>query len=190
IIAILASLLLPAIAKGKFQAHRISCANNLKQLQIAWESYAGDNNGLIVTNFDSAGSFPRGGDTLFGWVCRHARYDEADGTIRKGLLWPYLAALKIYKCPADLSKVEGKPNLSRFRSYQSEESLAWGYAGEPDPFAAGNLRNDFQAFNPSTVMAFLDVSEKSIDTAAFRLGFDVGKGPAWYNMPGQKHSLG
>jgi prepilin-type N-terminal cleavage/methylation domain-containing protein/prepilin-type processing-associated H-X9-DG protein len=190
IIAILATLLLPAIAKAKFQAYRISCANNLRQVQIAWETYAGDNNGLIVTNYDSAAIFPRGGDTLIGWVCGNARYDEADDNIRKGLLWPYLTASKIYKCPADLSKVEGRPNLLRFRSYQSEESLGWGYAGDPDPWAGGNLRKDFEAFNPATVMGFLDVSEKSIDTAAFRLGFDVGAGPAWYNMPGQRHSLG
>ena len=188
IIAILASLLLPAIGKAKSHAHRISCANNLKQIQIAWETYAGDYNGLIVTNYDLT-SGPPGGETLFGWVTGHAQYDRTDDNIRKGLLWPYLKAPKIYKCPADRSTVQGMPKLLRFRSYQSEESLAWGYSGDAkNPLAAGNLRKDSDALNPAKVMGFLDVSEKSIDTASFRLLF--GWTPAWYNIPGQRHSLG
>jgi len=191
IIAILASLLMPAIGKAKSQAQRISCANNLKQIQIAWETYAGDNNGLIVTNYDEDVTHS-GGETKYGWVLGHAQYDPSDVSIRGGFLWPYLKALKIYKCPADRLKSEGMPKLLRFRSYQSEESLAWGYSGGANPFAAGKLLKDSDALNPDAVMGFLDVSEKSICTAAFRLGWDQGGFPelALYNMPGQRHSVG
>jgi prepilin-type N-terminal cleavage/methylation domain-containing protein len=199
IIAILASLILPAMGKAKGQAQKIFCSNNLKQIQFAWEFYAMDNNGLIVTNYDLKSAPPGpngepppvGGATVRGWVLGNAVFDQTDENIRKGLLWRYLTGPKTYRCPADRSKVQGMPKLLRFRSYQSEESLGWGYSGTAkDPFAAGNLGKDFQALNPAMVMGFLDVSEKSIDTASFRLGFDFGTGPAWYNMPGQRHSRG
>ena len=52
IIAILAALLLPALAKAKDRAKRISCLNNLKQLGVATIMYVDDKGGV----------FPRDGD--------------------------------------------------------------------------------------------------------------------------------
>src|ERR1035441_644859 len=50
IIAILAALLLPALAKAKAKAQGISCVNNLKQLQLGWYMYVGDNEDKLVIN--------------------------------------------------------------------------------------------------------------------------------------------
>ena len=57
IIAILASLLLPALAKAKSQALRIRCASNHKQLFLAWSMYQDDNDGRLTLNLtDNAGN--------------------------------------------------------------------------------------------------------------------------------------
>ncbi|TAL06170.1 MAG: type II secretion system protein [Verrucomicrobia bacterium] len=47
IIAILASMLLPALSRAKESAYRVKCANNLKQLSISENLYAGDNEGRL-----------------------------------------------------------------------------------------------------------------------------------------------
>src|SRR6266487_4279882 len=51
VIAILAGLLLPALAKARTKAQGIMCMNNNKQLLIAWHLYAGDFNDTCCNNF-------------------------------------------------------------------------------------------------------------------------------------------
>jgi prepilin-type processing-associated H-X9-DG protein len=93
------------------------------------------------------------------------------------------------------SKVKGLPNLVRFRSYQSDGSLNWkfvpgtGLDGYP---AESNLRRDFDVYDPSSNFGFLDVSEASINQAAFAFGYDdFKKGPHyWIQKPGERHGRG
>src|SRR4051794_5170951 len=48
IIAVLAAMVLPALAKAKAKAQGVSCLNNLKQLQLGWFMYSGDNGDKLV----------------------------------------------------------------------------------------------------------------------------------------------
>jgi prepilin-type N-terminal cleavage/methylation domain-containing protein len=58
IIAILASMLLPSLAKAKEAAKRISCANSLRQLNLSSSMYVDDNNGRVPPRADSDGRWP------------------------------------------------------------------------------------------------------------------------------------
>ena len=50
IIAILASMLLPALGRAKGKALQIGCLNNYRQLQFCWQMYADDFNDALPPN--------------------------------------------------------------------------------------------------------------------------------------------
>jgi type II secretory pathway pseudopilin PulG len=62
IIAILAALLLPALAKAKDKAVKILCTSNLKQWGVALTSYAGDNKEAFPQNATTDGA------NGFAWI--------------------------------------------------------------------------------------------------------------------------
>jgi prepilin-type N-terminal cleavage/methylation domain-containing protein/prepilin-type processing-associated H-X9-DG protein len=94
IIAILASLLLPALGKAKFKAQGIKCLSNLRQLQLAWFTYATDHNGTLVPNQSG------GGNTNNSWVAGQASNTNL-ANLNNALLGPYTGNPGVYKCPGD-----------------------------------------------------------------------------------------
>src|ERR1017187_3167266 len=74
IIAILAALLLPALTKAKQRAQSISCMSNTKQLMLAWNMYASENDDLLPPNdypfttcYRTAGAAKQA--QMKNWVC-------------------------------------------------------------------------------------------------------------------------
>ena len=108
IIAILASMLLPALAKAKTKAQGILCLSNGKQLMLGWALYSGDNDekicpstglGGLVTTHSPTQTYP-----LNQW-CMGTMHQGPSWTntilIMDSLLYKYVSALGVYKCPAD-----------------------------------------------------------------------------------------
>src|SRR6266702_8103298 len=68
IIAILAALLLPALTRAKLKAQGIHCLNNLRQLELGWIMYAGDNRETLPGDRwqDEANHVPNDGNWVTG----------------------------------------------------------------------------------------------------------------------------
>src|SRR5690348_2223970 len=83
ILGILAALLLPVLSKAKRKAEGVSCLNNLKQLQIGWQMYTGENNDSVAPNNDSmqAGRDSQHPSWVAGWLKVDSdKGDKSDST--------------------------------------------------------------------------------------------------------------
>jgi prepilin-type N-terminal cleavage/methylation domain-containing protein/prepilin-type processing-associated H-X9-DG protein len=62
IIALLISLLLPALTRAKEQANTVKCASNLRQIAVALTAYANDNHGKLIPDLVEVGGsiYPQG----------------------------------------------------------------------------------------------------------------------------------
>jgi len=97
VIATLAALLLPALARSKASAYRLKCVSNLRQLGLATHMYWDDNNGNF---FRYGGTLTNGGQLYwFGWIGSGAEGERTfDAT--QGALYPYLRGRGVELCPA------------------------------------------------------------------------------------------
>ena len=93
IIAVLAALLLPALARAKSRAKRIQCVSNLRQMGIAAQTYSGDNSDFypFAYYFDNANS------TIYCW---DFTTDENSGLTVPGVLWEGRTNPQIQQCPS------------------------------------------------------------------------------------------
>ncbi len=125
IIAILAGMLLPALAKSQAQSQGASCLNNLHQVQLAWYQYALDNRDCFAPCHDGPGAGFSAAEASWaaGWLdfnpdnydntnvnwlvspgASSLNNDGTSATCYGGYFGAYLGRnYKAFKCPADTS---------------------------------------------------------------------------------------
>jgi prepilin-type processing-associated H-X9-DG protein len=202
IIAILASILLPSLARAKARGHATSCLNNLRQLGLMLHLYAGDNDDRLPYNMGKVGIRSTvAAQEYLNWVNDIMSWElDSDNTntmlLAAGGIGPYCSgATRIFKCPSDnvLSDRQRQAGWTeRVRSVSLNAML--GNAGE---FLQGSVNTnnpDYQQFllmsgvtEPSEIFAFVEEHPHSITDGYFLNRFDAHE---WDHLPASYHRGG
>lgn len=202
IIAILASLLVPAIARAKGSGRQIFCENNLRQLGLAWTIYAQDNNdrlaynlgGTEIKRLNKRDQYSNWANSLLNWELDESNTNDVLNT--RAALGSYVAAnARVYRCPSDnvLSKVQRRAGWDhRSRTYSMNAMV--GDAGE---FTRGGTNINNPAYRqymthseipqPSVIFAFIEEHPHSINDGYF---LNKGYSSEWYDLPASFHNGG
>jgi prepilin-type N-terminal cleavage/methylation domain-containing protein len=178
IIAILAAMLLPVIAKAKLTAQGVKCMSNLHQLHIGWTCYAGDNRDFVAWNTEwtstttfptdpnAPNALPGGPDAI--WVL--GRVDiptETDPAwITNGQIYPYVGNTGCYKCPLDPKL--GANSVPTLRSYSMNSWMGGHPPWAGDPKAANFTKLTGIAIMSTTLaLVFIEENPGTINDGAW-----------------------
>ena len=175
--AMLAVLVLPALAMSNDRGQGARCLGNLRQLQKAWLTYAGDNRDKTVpigANWNTPG-------TPADWVkywCGGTMSDFNNCTnllpLKDGLLYGYVGTVNVYKCPADSSTQTDALNtpLGVSGAAPRVRSVSVSQVFSPDPIWLPSppyraYAQISQIVKPADTWVFIDEGTKSINDSSF-----------------------
>ncbi|MDH4238946.1 MAG: prepilin-type N-terminal cleavage/methylation domain-containing protein [Phycisphaerae bacterium] len=188
IIALLMALLMPALERAREQGMRAVCLNNLRQLVLAWNMYADENDGKLVCGYiEEGGTFkPPTGHwgpggmhenerpwVLLDWPAAGLTDDQMTQAIKQGALYHYTKSIKLYKCPNALAH--------EWRTYSVVDAMNTAkYDGGP------MLKHRTDIRNPTNRIVFIENSG-----ATPMGGWSIYyKQPAWRDEPPVRHGDG
>jgi prepilin-type N-terminal cleavage/methylation domain-containing protein len=185
IIAVLMALLLPALERAREQAKRVICLNNLKQLTLAWNLYADDNDGRIV-NAEAGNDRTSGGViTEKAWVGRcSGNYMAGERLpeelqierIKEGALFRYVMNVKVYQCPTGLAG-----DMLTYAIMDGVNGPKRGGAIEGTHW----VKNISEIKRPHSKIVFIDEGWVSSSSYAVDFGQET-----WWDDPPARHGAG
>ncbi len=109
IIAILASMLLPALSKARIKAHETVCMNNLKQLLLSMVMYGDDNDGHYPVMGDMTGPSGATPPAEMAWQIKRPMIPSVGYPWQNWLqsLYEYNGSPDTFKCPGAVNTDAG-----------------------------------------------------------------------------------
>ncbi|HUD46278.1 MAG TPA: prepilin-type N-terminal cleavage/methylation domain-containing protein [Candidatus Baltobacteraceae bacterium] len=219
VIAILAAILLPALARAKSQARTVYCLNNKRQLAVAWLMYAQDSRDYLAYNTDPVWGL----DDMDApnWVASLVDWSTASDCSNLALLTndtnssmaPYISHVAApYHCPEDTflspqQRAEGWTQRARSVSMNYVMGDGLGATGEPKShagfayYASAQTHPpyisrwfiriaDLAGIGPSMACVFLDEHPDSLWLSpSFEVQYKPGV-VVWRQLPASYHSGG
>lgn len=198
IIALLLSILMPALQRAREAGKRVACLSNVKQFTLAWLLYAESNKDRIAYSgttqiVDLGGSlrtfgWAAGGiPSWVGWWCPspgqagynaklYADRQAREATLKIGLLYPYAASMNLYKCPI------GKPD--EVLTYTPSDAMNGTNTGYP---GTKNFKRISGIPRPSEKMVFIDEGMATLGTFFV---FPAETAEAWWDPIPSRHAVG
>jgi prepilin-type N-terminal cleavage/methylation domain-containing protein len=178
IISILGALLIPALSSAKTKARAVSCLSNLKQVGLAFTSYAVDHEDAILPNRDGV-NIPLGETWVEGWEgntgpdCTNVLY------LQRSLIGPYLKATGVWRCPS-----AGSSGLAANVREPIRTISLNCFMGSPNNVpgvVAYKHLGDINRPSPSEALIFVDERSDTINDGSFAMqwDFDINQPNAW-----------
>lgn len=165
ILAVLISLLQPAMQSVFSNAERVQCQNNMKQLMVSFSLYESDQS-----------TFPHADTFSQGWVS----WGNSPESLTNGKLWPYVGSKDVYLCPADESQ------NNHIRTYSGTD-LIHRYGRETGMFGIPMFKKSTDSPSPSKTMVLLEEN----DWRSYNMGtFYPGGWGGWVDRIAGWHSNG
>lgn len=143
IIALLISMLLPALKRAREHAQSVACLSNLRQVVLAIQTYATDHHGLMLCRDDTSGSNWLWGPVLTGGYLQStaAKWPGSDpmkstyfGLDNRALICPTFP-------PGDGLFAEAGVQVQSWGAWAGTASYGLRYARSPYTASAGNISN-------------------------------------------------
>lgn len=187
IIAILASMLLPALSKAKLKATGIHCMNNTRQLGLAWQMYALDNNDVALGPTTLSG-IPGWCDGIFD----SAPTGVTNRTLINSPTYKYVNSDASFRCAADPSKLRYNGRLlPRVISFAANAFIgpASSWASGAPTYRSVRKTSGLTTRGPGDVYILLDEHENSINDSHYFPFADLtrySRNP-WLDAPSGRH---
>ena len=179
IIAILAALLLPALAKAKQKAQGISCLNNNKQLMVAWQIYADDNQDRVPSPhandpdgrpiWMTGSESPTDNSTVTQLLPSNTSNWDITQDLTQNLLWNLTGkSAQIYRCPADQRVTVNPPGHNGTYPVVRSMSMNQVFQSLPtwivSPYRLYSKKSSI--INPVNTFVFIEEAPQSINDEA------------------------
>lgn len=184
----------------------------MRQLQLCYEMYCGDNKEYLPRNCTHPNAVSPPAPS---WIEGNAQTDVSPYWIIKGVLYQYNKQYKIYACPANAKKVGPVTPADVLQARQAGVTLQAGsyvpqtrtcsinfalagcgpYTSPGDKYSAGgaSVRSLVKASDvrrPSRTICFADEAANSVDDGCFGM-WPASQTPfKWWNLPGSRHDNG